>query len=473
MNDNIEKILKKIGAEAVPDDVQKVAQEASNDFSRSLAQTKEPKRLMLLEHIMKNRISKLAAAAVILIGVLVLTSVFVKTNKSVVLAGVLDRVEKAQAYMYTLHITATENTNPERPPIKQYINATIIISNEYGMKSEMDMKWETGNGLDAGKSTTQQMYTLPNRKLAVLLEPESKKYRLMELDDNSIARMKEENKDPRVMLNRILACEYTKKGCTVLNGIEVEGFETADPKIATDKVDHYEDVKVTLWVDVNTWLPVLWEMDMTINEQMHVLCVLSDFQWDIPVVAHDFEPVIPEDYTDSSADGDKAPSLGEEVTPSEGTPAGMDRCERGEVHYFNGEYEQAISELTEAIEINPGLARAYVTRGMVYEDKNEHNLAIADFTVVIEIKPTDARAYVYRGMAYENEGEYDFAIADYSKAIGIDPTIADAYRGRAHAYTIKGEYDKAWKDIHEAQTLGHPVDSRLLEKLRNASGKNE
>ena len=275
---------------------------------------------------MNSKISKLAAAAAILIGVFVLTNVFVNTNKSIVLAGVLERVEKTQAYMYTVHITATESTNPERPPIKQYINATIIISNEYGMKSEMDIKWETGNGLDTGKSTTQQMYTLPNRKLAVLLKPESKKYRLMELDDDSIARMKEENKDPRVMLNRILACEYTKMGRTVLNGIEVEGFETTDPKIATDKVDHYEDVKVALWVDVKTWLPVLWEMDMTINEQMHVFCVLSDFKWDIPVVAHDFEPVIPEDFTDLSPDGDKAPSLGEEVTLSKDAPAGMALC---------------------------------------------------------------------------------------------------------------------------------------------------
>jgi hypothetical protein len=199
--------------------------------------------------------------------------------------------------MYTIHIIATENTNPEKPPVKQYINATIIVSNEYGMKSETEIKWETGNDFDLGKSTTQQMYALPNRKLAILLKPESKKYTLMELDDDSIARMKEENKDPRVIMNRILACEYTQLGRTVIDGIEVEGFETTDPKVATDKVENYEDVKVTLWVDVETWLPVIWEMDMTINEYMHVHCIISNFQWNIPVVASDFEPVIPEDYT--------------------------------------------------------------------------------------------------------------------------------------------------------------------------------
>jgi Tfp pilus assembly protein PilF len=76
-------------------------------------------------------------------------------------------------------------------------------------------------------------------------------------------------------------------------------------------------------------------------------------------------------------------------------------------------------------------------------------------------------------MAYGNKGEYDPAVADYSKAIEIDPTVADAYRGRARVYTYQGEYDKAWKDVYEAQALGRPVDSKLLEKLREASGRDK
>ena len=150
-----------------------------------------------------------------------------------------------------------------------------------------------------------------------------------------------------------------------------------------------------------------------------------------------------------------------------------DHYDRGEAHYLDGEYDQAFSELTKAIDIDPRLARAYVIRGMAYNDKDEHDLAIVDFTKLIEIKPMDARAYGSRGMAYGNKGEYDLAIADYSKAIEIDPTIYDAYRGRARAYYYKGEYDKAWKDVYEAQALGHPVDSKLLEKLRESSGRDK
>jgi len=58
------------------------------------------------------------------------------------------------------------------------------------------------------------------------------------------------------------------------------------------------------------------------------------------------------------------------------------------------------------------------------------------------------------------------------KAIEIDPLVAEPYRGRARVYYYKGEFDKAWKDVYQAQALGHPVGSKLLEKLRKASGRD-
>ena len=67
--DNIEEILKTIGAEDVPADVHKIAQETSNNFSRSLERATQPKQHLVWEYIMKNRIAKLAAAAVVIVAV--------------------------------------------------------------------------------------------------------------------------------------------------------------------------------------------------------------------------------------------------------------------------------------------------------------------------------------------------------------------------------------------------------------------
>ncbi|MBN1804945.1 MAG: tetratricopeptide repeat protein [Sedimentisphaerales bacterium] len=402
--------------------------------------------------IAKSSTTRIAAAAVILIGVFTLTSVFVKTNRSVALAGVLETVEQTRAFMYKMEMTVTMFA---KSPEKQQIKGTAVVSNEYGMKAQVEII-----DPNIGK-ITQRIYLLLDQKLMLTLIPEKKKYMRVELDDHLLAGKKMENNDPREMMKQILACKYTRLGRSEINGIKVEGFKTTDPNFTAGVSD---SVDVTLWVDVKTRLPVLWEIDMEKSEVMELHAVIYDYQWDIPVDESDFNPVLPADYTYMTDNGIV-------IVARKESPA-MEHYERGEKHYLDGEYEQAFSELTEAIEIDPGLARAYVTRGMAYNDKGKHDLAIADFTRLIEIKQTDARAYNYRGMAYGNKGEYDLAVADYSKAVEIDPTIADSYKGRASAYYYKGEYEKAWKDVYKTQDLGQQFDSEFIEKLRKATRKD-
>ncbi|UCE47797.1 MAG: hypothetical protein JSW47_19630 [Phycisphaerales bacterium] len=256
---------------------------------------------------MRGKTAKIAAVAVILIGILILTSFFVETNTSVVLAGVLEKVEQARAFSYKMDMTMTASMFEVIPAGEHKVHATMIISNEYGMKYEMDMGIPDPN---TGKTMIQQMYILPDQKVMISLMPQQKKYMRVELDDDLLAETKKKNNDPREMIKQILDCGFTELGRSEIKGIEVEGFETTDPKFMAGMA---EDVKVTLWVDVETWLPVLWEMDITMNEQMSMHGVISDFQWDIPVVASDFEPVIPEDFT-SIIDGDyKMPAMTEEA----------------------------------------------------------------------------------------------------------------------------------------------------------------
>ncbi|NQT00448.1 MAG: tetratricopeptide repeat protein [Planctomycetes bacterium] len=621
-----------------------------NVFNETKQQSQKPATPhgVLRRIIMKSPITKLAAAAAIIIAILIGLPFLSPNSSSVVLADVLERIEQTQAFMYRMTMTTTGAMMSDMPTRKIEIQGTTIISTEYGMKMEM----ATTDPDSGAEEVTQQMYIIPDQKLMISLMPKHKKYMRMEFDDDLLARQKKQNNDPREMIKQIMDCEYTELGRSVIDGIDVEGFHTTDPAYYGGAM---ENIELTLWVDVEKWLPVRAEMDFKMNEQMRMQGVIYDFQWDIPVVASDFEPVIPDDYTAFSTEAMKMPSMTEEaaleglkffaeivgqypkklnlmnlmqefsaIKDSENlTDAGMklkeemdraqkdehmkkvtetmlkvqsigmfymmliqdkkepvyygetvtlqdvekvllrwkisdnqyrvifgdlsaldvsadeltdleksmiddgykmpsiteeaalgrrvkspadDYYERGETHYLDGEYDQAFSELTKAIEIDPALARAYITRGMVYankgehdlaiadftkaieigpglarayvtrgqayNDKNEFDLAIADFTRFIEIKPTDAHAYLYRGMAYKNKGEYDLAVTDYSKAIEIDPKIADAYSGRAGAYYYKGEYDKAWKDVYKAQALGRKVDSKLLEKLRKASGRD-
>ena len=53
----------------MPADVHKIAEETARDFSETLMQTRQPKHNVLWEYIMASKITKLAAAAVIIIAV--------------------------------------------------------------------------------------------------------------------------------------------------------------------------------------------------------------------------------------------------------------------------------------------------------------------------------------------------------------------------------------------------------------------
>ena len=302
--DNIEEILNKLGAEEVPEQVHKIAEETSRDFSENLIRKKQTKHYVLQEHIMKSRIPKLAIAAAIIIVVLVGLPFLSDKEKGVALADVLAKVEQASAFMYKMKMNMTGSMMPDMPAMKQDMEMTIIISREYGWKWETDM-----TDPNTGKKMTQTMYILPEQKSMVMVMPEMKQYMQMEFDDELLAKMKKEKNDPREMIKQIMGSEYKELGKSVIDGVEVEGFETTDPAFAEGMM---ENVKVELWVDVETWLPVRVEMDLRMGEQMQMSGVIYDYQWDIPVDASEFEPVIPEDYTSMTSEPIKAPSINEE-----------------------------------------------------------------------------------------------------------------------------------------------------------------
>jgi outer membrane lipoprotein-sorting protein len=312
--ENIEEILKKLGSEDVPADVHKIAEETARDFSKTLEQTKQTKHYVLWEHIMRSRITKLAAAAVIIIAVLISIRQF-GSIESVALADVLQKIEQAQAFIYKMKMNTTGNMQPGMPGGKQQMEGTVTISTEYGIKMDLNMFFEM-----TGQKMRQLMYVLPEEKKMYMIMPEQKQYMQMEFDKSFLARVKKQSNDPREMLKLILNSKYMNIGKSVIDGVEVEGFETTDPAIAGGMM---EDVKVTLWVDRKTELPVLEEMHYKINEQMQMEGELYDFRWDAQVNADEFKPVIPEDYTTILPGGYKMPSASEE-----GAIEGLRFCEQ-------------------------------------------------------------------------------------------------------------------------------------------------
>ncbi len=99
--DNIEEILKTIGADDVPAEVHKIAQETSNNFSRSLERSAQPKQPIVWEYIMRSRITKIAAAAVIVIAVMLAFNPLDKLSPA---AYALEQTVQANNTIRSLHI---------------------------------------------------------------------------------------------------------------------------------------------------------------------------------------------------------------------------------------------------------------------------------------------------------------------------------------------------------------------------------
>jgi outer membrane lipoprotein-sorting protein len=300
--DRIEEILKKLGSEDVPADVRQIAEEKAGRFRGQLYEQKS--HFQLRNIIMKRKVLGFSIAAAVIIIAFCIGISFIGGTSGVALADVLQKVEQAQAFMYKMKMNMTGNMQPGMPGGPVETIATVLISNEYGMK----MDTNTVNS-GAGRKMRQLMYILPNEKKVYMIMPEQKQYIQMELSDDTLARIKKQSNDPRDMLKQVLNSKYTDIGKSEINGVEVEGFQTTDPAYAGGSM---EDLKVVLWVDVKTWLPVRMEMNMKVNEQTKMEGVMEDFQWNVPVDAGQFVPVIPQDYTTPLPGGYKLPSISEE-----------------------------------------------------------------------------------------------------------------------------------------------------------------
>ena len=131
---------------------------------------------------------------------------------------------------------------------------------------------------------------------------------------------------------------------------------------------------------------------------------------------------------------------------------------RGNSQYFQTQYEQAIADYSQALQIDPKAAFMYTNRGIAHAAQGNYEQAIADFNQAIQLDPEDAFAYIDRGIAYDELGKYEQAIADYSQAIQLNPEAADAYYNRANAYFDQGKYEQTIADYSQAIQL-NPDDA--------------
>lgn len=107
------------------------------------------------------------------------------------------------------------------------------------------------------------------------------------------------------------------------------------------------------------------------------------------------------------------------------------------------DYEKAIAEFTETIQLLPTFSYAYAARGDSYAAMEQYDLAIADYDQALALVPDFASAYYTRGLAHTALGNAEQAILDFNLVIKLVPDVSLPYRGLGDVYYTHGEYEQA------------------------------
>lgn len=100
----------------------------------------------------------------------------------------------------------------------------------------------------------------------------------------------------------------------------------------------------------------------------------------------------------------------------------------GYINYCKGEYQEGLDNVEYALQLanakdNGHSAYAFKNRGLIRVALGDYNEAISDFDQAIELHVDFAEAYYNRAIAKEAIGDSAEAEDDFEKALELDPSL--------------------------------------------------
>ncbi len=144
-------------------------------------------------------------------------------------------------------------------------------------------------------------------------------------------------------------------------------------------------------------------------------------------------------------------------------------------HY--GQYDNAIEQLNQAIEVNPYFSEAYVFLGSIYAFLGKYEEAYTAYDSILKKDPDCMKAKLCIAGLYTIKNEPEKALVEYNKLLSEDPPphyrahFAGALLNVGALYAMNGDMDKAhdnWKEVYcqySEQVLFHDISGYLLDKI--------
>jgi tetratricopeptide (TPR) repeat protein len=99
---------------------------------------------------------------------------------------------------------------------------------------------------------------------------------------------------------------------------------------------------------------------------------------------------------------------------------------RGYASVKNQQFQDAVTDYSEAMKIKPNEPRLYEERAYAEMKIYGYDKALADYAELIKLKPKEVRYYNFRAYIYEAKEDNQNAMAENEKALQIDPNNQEA-----------------------------------------------
>jgi len=124
--------------------------------------------------------------------------------------------------------------------------------------------------------------------------------------------------------------------------------------------------------------------------------------------------------------------------------------EEGVRLFYQSYYVEALNSFSEAIKINPNVAKAYANRFATYKRLGKLEAALEDLNQTIKLDPKNINYYISRAYLYKDLKQYSKALAEFNKIIELNPKKDDGYHGLATIYEKLNQKEKALEEYTRA-----------------------
>lgn len=123
---------------------------------------------------------------------------------------------------------------------------------------------------------------------------------------------------------------------------------------------------------------------------------------------------------------------------------------------LSGSYQEAIEELSRAVEADPNHVAAYTSLGVAFHRLGEDDRALDCYEAALKIAPKYAEAHYFRSNILYSQGNVREAMEGYTRAVGLKPQLLEAHEGAAPQDRL-ADYSGSPAGIHRIAKPAHHI----------------